>query len=266
MRNRLLTLAAGFLLLAGAASAQTSLNSTTISTAVTAATNTVVLASGTNVAAGDILFVDREAMLINSISSATAQVRRGWAGTAARAHAAGATVYTGVPSRFYNTEVVGTCTATAELYTPRVVLPTGNVYQCQNSIWQKIGADVGSITVTCRALLVADMVDQYCFTADRDYVVTKITYIHVTPESAGTLTVIPRKTSGTTAIASGTALATAINAVAAGTAANTLVTATLSTTASDLVLASSNRLALDFTDDTAGELANVEVTFTLTPR
>lgn len=246
--------------------AQTTISSTTLSAALDATATTLTVTSATNVAAGNILFIDREAVFVNSLSGTTAQVRRGYAGTAARAHAALAILYTGVPDRFYQNEVTvgATCTATAELYLPRIVLPTGNVYQCQNSTWIQIGADVGTFTVACRMLLIADMVDQSCFTADRDYVITKITYVSKVVESAGTLTVIPRRQESTEAAASGDALATAISGVS--TVAETVTTFTLTTTSSLLILDAGDRLGVDFTDDTAGELAGVTITFTLAPR
>lgn len=254
------------LLLSAGAFAQTTVNSTTLASAAGATGNAIVLTSASTVAAGQVIFVDREAMLINTLSGTTAQVTRGYGGTAARAHAALAMAYTGTPDRFYRVEVVGgsTCTSASELYLPHISLPTGNVYQCQNSTWIQIGADVGTFTVACRMLLIADMVDQSCFTADRDYVITKITYVSKVVESAGTLTVIPRRQESTEAAASGDALATAISGVS--TVAETVTTYTLTTTSALLILDAGDRLGVDFTDDTAGELAGVTITFTLAPR
>ena len=62
-----------------------------------------------------------------------------------------------------------------------------------------------------------------------------------------------------------TALATAINAVTSGTAAQTVATATLTSTEANLIVNTGDRLGLDYTDDTAGELAGVTVTFFLYP-
>lgn len=258
-------LLAALLLVPLPALAQTSLTSTTLSLAINDSTRQVQVASATGVTAGVYLFMDREAMQVTSISGTVAQVARGVAGTAARAHAASTIVYVGAPERFYKTEVVGTCTATAELYTPRIVLPTGNVYTCQNSVWKMIGADVGSLTVACyTGPLATGSVDQSCFTADRDYVVTQITYVSQVVESGGTLTIIPRRQQGTEAVASGDALATAISGVS--TVAQTVTPFTLTTTSADLILDAGDRLGLDFTDDVAGELLGVLVTFTLVPR
>src|SRR5688500_9071791 len=108
-RSRIL--AAAIVLALGAAwvlpqpSAQTALSSTTLSSAVTSTSATsVVLTSGTNVSAGDYLFVENtgEVMrIIEAQGSSTTQwrVQRGFDGTVARTVASGARVYTGVPSR-----------------------------------------------------------------------------------------------------------------------------------------------------------------------
>jgi hypothetical protein len=211
--------------------------------------------------------MDREAMLVTTKASTSIGVQRGYHGTAARNHGSGVTVYAGDASEFASSEVTtgASCTATAELSTPRIVLPTGNLYKCNGGVWEQLGAGGNAVFVSCRALLVADMVDQSCFIADRDYVVAGISEVHKTKEAGGTLTLIPRKNTGTQAPASGAALATALDMAAAATD-ETVRAATLTTTAADLVVASGNRLSLDFTDDTAGELAGVTVTFKLIPR
>jgi hypothetical protein len=265
---RTLILATLFAALAAASPvyAQATLNATTLSSAIDAAQTTITVASATNVAVNNVLFVDREAMRVISLTGTQVRVTRGHNGTAARAHGAAAILYTGPATYYSANEVVpgSTCTSTAEVALPRIVLPTGNVYQCTNSIWYRVGSDVGAITVSCVALLIADMVDQSCFTADRDYVIVKITYVSKVVEAGGTLTIIPRRQQGTEAAASGDALATAISGVS--TVAETVTAFTLTTTAADLILDAGDRLGLDFTDDAAGELAGVTVTFTLIPR
>lgn len=115
------------------------------------------------------------------------------------------------------------------------------------------------------SLLVADQIDQNIFIADRPLKVLSIEYVATTPESAGTLTLIVRRCQGTEAPASGDALMTAANMVGAALVAQTVYTATLTGTAAHLELADGDRLALDYTDDTAGELAGVCVTITLEP-
>lgn len=123
-------------------------------------------------------------------------------------------------------------------------------------------ATIGKKFVTCTALLVADMVDQSCWISDGVYTITAMDVVWATAESAGTLTIIGRKQEGTEAPASGQALNTAVDVVST---AETVTAATLTATGADLILADGDRIGLDFTDDTAGELAGVVVTFTLIP-
>lgn len=260
------------LLLAMAASvqAQTTTTSTTLSVAITDQSQTLSLASGTGVAAGSTLYIDREAFIVVSAATTTApSVRRGQLGSVAVAHSASSVVYVATaaatPSVFRQYDKVGACTATSEPYLPQINYRTGSVQNCTGGFWTSTGADVGTLLVNCRALLIADMVDQSCFVADRPYAVVKIQEVHTVKEAGGTLTLIPRKQTGTTAIASGAALATALDMAAAATI-ETVRTATLTATAASLLLNAGDRLALDFTDDVAGELAGVTVTFTLVPR
>lgn len=266
MRTRCLSLILAPILalfLAVPTSAQTSLSETTVAAAVTSSQSFVQVASATGAVAGGGLYVDREFMRIadNYVSGTTIPVIR--VGRAV-SHAASVPVYLGPAAAFVTRDYDGSCVAASEDYTPRINTQNGNIWEC-NSVVEKWVNLRDLVVVTCRALLVADMVDQSCFTANRPYLVYRINYVHTTPESAGTLTVRAMRQQGTEAPASGDLLATAINAVAAGTAAQTVVTATLSATEAFLILETGNRLGLDFTDDTAGELAGVTVSFFLYP-
>ena len=266
MKNRLLALVAALLLTAIPSFAQTTLNSTTLSVAVNASDSAVTVASISNISVGDLIFMDREAMRVTVVptTGTRLQVSRGASGTAARAHAASITVYTGAPARFYNTEVVGTCTAANELYTPRIVLPTGNVYTCTGGQWNRVGPDVGTIQASfVQGATAADALDTIFFIADRDYVVTKITAIWGTAESTGSMDIMVEKLTGTTACASGTDLMSA--AIAGTGTANTLNTATLTATSANLLVAAGNRLCVDLTA-TPNEVVNMVVTVTLVPR
>lgn len=251
---------------AGTASAQTALNSTTLSTAITTTSqDTIVLAATTNVSVGDILFVNREAMKVFSVTPT--KVSRGHQ-SRATTHLAGEVVYTGAPERFKETVPTGgSCTRATERFLPRIVLPAGDVYDCYTSanVWIHLNSPA-AIVRECRMLLIADMVDQSCFVADRPYAIVKILEVHKVAEAGGTLTMIPKKQTGTQAPASGTALATAIDGVTTGNAAETVKTATLTTTTSALLLAAGDRVGIDFTDDSAGELAGVTFTFVMVPR
>lgn len=112
-------------------------------------------------------------------------------------------------------------------------------------------------------ILVADMVDRSFFIAPFRCKVEKIQYVALTPESAGTLTTIIRRCQGVEAPASGDALMTAADMVGAALVTQTVYTATLTGTTANLILEAGDRLAIDFTDDTAGELAGLNYTVTL---
>lgn len=248
------------------ASAQTTVTSTTLSATITAAQTKFTVASASDLSAGYILFVDREAMKVTTVSGTTVTVTRGVSGTGAREHAASAVVYHGAPVEFSANEVVpgSVCTATAEPYLPRIVLPTGNVYQCTNSIWYSIGSTVGSIQASfVQGATAADALDSIFFLADRDYVVTAISAVWSTAESTGSMDIMVEKLTGTTACGSGTDLLSA--AIAATGTANTVNAGSLVTTASAHLLSAGGRLCVDLTA-TPNEVANMVVTVTLVPR
>lgn len=115
--------------------AQATLNATTTSAAVTVGTNRVSVASVSTMAAGQLIVIDREAMLIQSISGTTLTVTRGYNRTFAQPHVSGAVVFSGPPSYFAGSEVAGACTASSEVVLPRVVIASGNVYQCSDGAW-----------------------------------------------------------------------------------------------------------------------------------
>lgn len=264
MRTRVVRVLLSLVALAGlstAAVAQTALTTTTLSAALNDTVNRVTVASATGVAVGSYLFVDREAMLVQALNGTTAEVVRGFAGTAARAHVASSTVYVGTPQQFYASEAGGACTATAELVTPRIVLPTGNVYTCTGGFWNRVGADNGVIYVSHSAAAAADVVNQAVFVADRDYVLVGVRAIWETASTSGTLQIT--KATGTTACGSGTSLmASTINL--AGTA-NTVNTGTLTATAANLLIASGNRLCLSV-GGTLTNQAGLGVQLALVPR
>jgi hypothetical protein len=267
LRTGILTLVVG-ILFTGSALAQTATTTTTLASAVTSVSaNTVVVTSATNVEAGGALYVDRELLSVISVSGTTIRVARGSGGTAATTHGALAVVYVATTAQrglvFNATDHAGSCTSTNEQYLPQVNPRTAAIWDCPSALGLWVNTRT-AVTVTCRALLIADMVDQTCFNVDKAYAVSKITYTSKVVEAGGTLTIIPRRQQSTEAPASGDALATAVSGVS--TVAETFTTFTLTTTPALLLLSSGERLALDFTDDTAGELAGVTVTFTLYPR
>lgn len=120
---------------------------------------------------------------------------------------------------------------------------------------------IGDTTVSFRAVAVADMVDGIAFIADRGYTVTRIDQIHITPETAGTVDIMPRKCEGVEAPASGQAL---LSAAFDGTAtAETVQNGSLTSTGADLIMVAGDRLCVDYSGDTAGELVGVTITFSL---
>lgn len=242
-------------------SAQTALNETTLSAAVTASANTVRVASATGAVAGGGIYVDREYMTISSgyVSGTTIPVIR--SGRAV-SHAASVPVYIAPATAFVNRDYDGSCVAANEAYLPRINVTNGNIWDCNSAVEKWV--NLRDLTVvTCRALLAADQIDQSCFTANRPYLVYRVNEIHTTAEAtAGTLTLQIRRQQGTEAVASGDALlASTLNMK--GTA-QTLQTGTMSATEADLILATGDRIGLDFSAS-ATELAGVTVTLFLYP-
>jgi hypothetical protein len=149
------------------AAAQTTMTSTTLSAAIDATQKSFAVASATNInapgfpssqggigssttpAALTLLVVDAEAMEVVSISSTTVTVRRGRQGTQAFPHPASAKVWVGPSSAFYRYEPMSgsKCTATSLPYLPAVVIPSGNVYNCGNSMWASFGSFQHRLTV-----------------------------------------------------------------------------------------------------------------------
>lgn len=264
MRTRLyilILLAALSLGLVQPAAAQTSLTETTVAQAVTASQPFVVLTSATGVSPGYGIYIDRELMTVagDYVSGTRVPVvRRG----VVTSHAAGVGVYIAPAPAFVTGDRYGSCTAASEAYSPVINTNNGNIWEC-NSVVKKWVNLRDLVVVTCRTLLAADQIDQSCFTANRQYVLYKVTEIHTTAEAtAGSLTITIRKQVGTQAVASGTdLLASTINGK--GTA-QTLQTGSLTTTEANLIINTGDRLGLDFTGS-ATELAGVTVTLFLYP-
>jgi hypothetical protein len=154
MRFKILTTVLACLLLAGGLYAQTSLTSTTFSAAVAATDTTVTVASATGISApsgnaslGSLLVAGQEVMKVTEVSGTTITVQRGY-GTHIYAHASGATVYEGQSGEFASYEPYGACTAgTTWPYTPLIVLGTGNIWTCSDSIWQNTNTNPDPVTL-----------------------------------------------------------------------------------------------------------------------
>lgn len=247
--------------------AQTTVSSTTLDEAVSSPSQLfVIVASATGIEVNDFLFVDHEIMRVTSISGTRINVRRGQEGTAARAHGDDAILYHGPSEQFYRNEVVpgSNCTATSERFLPRIVIPTGRMYQCTGGVWQQLGAEIGTVIASfVQGGTAADALDTVFFIADRPYVVSKIQAVWSTAESTGSMDIMVEKLTGTTACASGTDLQT--SAIAGTGTANTVNTATLSATASSLLVAAGDRLCVDLSA-TPNEVVGMVVQATLVPR
>jgi hypothetical protein len=146
----------GLLLCSLMAFGQTTMTSTTLSAAVTATQDFVLVASATGITApGNLtgsgpgnpsgsgvifLYMDREAMRVNGLSGTRIFVERGYAGTTAAAHVSGSKVWVGPAGRFAMQDPAGGCTLATIAYLPRVVIPTGALWTCGASQWTTFGS------------------------------------------------------------------------------------------------------------------------------
>lgn len=135
----------GLLILSTPLYAQTATTSTTLSTAIADTSGTsVTLASATNVEAGGMLFIDREAFDVVSVSSTTARVKRAAEGTRASLHPTSSPVW--VAAKAQKASVFtppgkqvqfGTCTRANEAFLPQIDVRTGDVWDCPTgtTVW-----------------------------------------------------------------------------------------------------------------------------------
>jgi hypothetical protein len=249
--------------------AQTTLTSTTLAAAASATATQVRVASNSGIEVGDYMAVlarnqVAEIMTVQAINGTFITVRRGTQFPAV-AHLNASTLYHAPPAQFYTTDPSPgtTCTRANELYLPHINRTSRSIAQCSTAgVWYRLNEQ---FTVKCwSGALATGSIDQTCWLADGNYVITQITEVHTVKETGGTLTLIVKRQQGTEAAASGDVLMTALDMAAAGTA-ETVRTAVLTTTGTDLLLDAGDRIGLDFTDDVAGELAGVVVTITLAP-
>ena len=131
---------------ASIAPAQVILTQTTLSSAVTTSSGTTIpLTSATGVTAPSItnpnlattLYVDREAMAVQSVSGTNITVQRGAMGTAATSHASGALVF--VVPNYQGTKFgyipAASCTRSTEVVLPRIYFPGGIISDCLGGQW-----------------------------------------------------------------------------------------------------------------------------------
>jgi hypothetical protein len=125
-----LRIAALFLVATVCALAQTVLNSTTLSAALSATTSTLAVASATGITAPGpnqsnvtVLIVEREVMLVTSISGTTVQVARGQYGTDRVPHISGAAVWVAPDKALARGAIPsGSCTRTNLPYVPIIFI------------------------------------------------------------------------------------------------------------------------------------------------
>jgi hypothetical protein len=120
-----------FVGLGASAYAQTALTQTTLSAAVSSSTHNIPLTSATGVTAGtSMLYVDGEAMFVNSISGKIASVTRGYFGTLAGGHISLSNVLIGPPNAFNSVDPVGSCVAANTPFTPYVNVRNNTQWLC----------------------------------------------------------------------------------------------------------------------------------------
>lgn len=149
---RSLILAVILLVLPSWAAAQALVTRTTLSNAITATQTTFAVASATDFAAGAYLWVDREVMVVRSVSSTNITVTRGQMGTVAAAHAASETIFVSTATTVSAWHVAGdpdygaTCTrGTGQASVlPWFNAATGVVWSCQTTTWN--GTNTALIT------------------------------------------------------------------------------------------------------------------------
>ena len=127
--------------------------STTLAFDISSSAQAIQLASVASITAGrtpgtsqTILYVDREAILVldDPIQLTVPRVMRGVQGTAAAAHTAGATVYYGPPNAFSVVDPSGRIPSTPDIYLPRVVIPTGGIWNDDGAgNWEETSASGG---------------------------------------------------------------------------------------------------------------------------
>lgn len=138
----------GLLLLTGSAFAQTAPTTTTLAAAMADASGQIMsITSATGwvastVSAQQMALIDgRELVTVRAVNGTNVTITRGVGGSRATPHASGATVVTGVPAFFVNTDIKvaaapgSSCTSTNEMYLPVYNYLNGRRWNCIGSIW-----------------------------------------------------------------------------------------------------------------------------------
>lgn len=147
MRNHVLTriliLTLAVLLVGASGQAQTAVDHTTFSAAVSATATRVTVSAASGAASGGYLFVEGELMAVQTVSGTTLTVRRGVAGGgAATQHGVDAIVWVGAGEEFDSFNVAGPCTASSELYVPHINTAENRIFDCASAgYWAERDAD-----------------------------------------------------------------------------------------------------------------------------
>ena len=183
---RFTLLAFAALAFAAPAFAQASLTQTRLATRISSPSQTVItVSSGTGFAVGNLVYIDREAMLTRAVATATITVSRGYAGTAATEHVNGSIVWTGVAHYFYFGDPnPGACVPNQQAVLPYINVLTGNIWYCRNDWgaalggkWQGINETpfFASLPVTHLALATTGSLTTTSYTARLDDVMIAFT-------------------------------------------------------------------------------------------
>lgn len=137
---RISVLTALLLAFAAFGQATTRLLPTTLSAAISdSKARTMVVASATGFTADTtVAYIDRELVIIRSVNGTVIGIIRGQNGTKATPHASGAYVWVWTPGNvgpFFSSESQGSCTASNELYLPRINVESGVVSDCLGGKW-----------------------------------------------------------------------------------------------------------------------------------
>lgn len=141
-------------------------SSTTLSAAATATARTISVAAATGITARTraearggvgsstannltILYVDREAMEVEGVSSTTITVRRGAHGTTPTSHASSAKVWLGRAGYFGAADKSGPCTTASESFLPVFNIHTGKRFNCDNTNWFEETLPSSLISANC---------------------------------------------------------------------------------------------------------------------
>ena len=122
-----------FAVFAAIAAAQIAPVQTTLVNQVTAFSVTVTLASASGISAGNLLFVEREAMLVQAVTGNVAMVIRGSQQTTPVGHVAGSAVNAGPMSLFSRVDPTGYCSVPVTFVL--INLATGNSSACTSNSW-----------------------------------------------------------------------------------------------------------------------------------